>query len=294
MAATGYTGQVGGGDGGVASVNGQAGAVVLDAGDVGAEPSGAAATAVSAHAAATDPHGDRAYAAGLAAGLLPRAASVAGDQTVTVNRPPTGAEQADVWQAQYAGARGMYANGYGCARARVPNHADAADQYAFRAQCHSSKDGTGQPIGSFANSANVDQFHTRANGDSYAARDLHVGRGLVFDSAPAWLAVTLGTGVTWAGAPYPTPASQLGLLDRVHLKGRISWAATIGSGATLLILDAAHKPTEVQTFSVRTGAPSNLAAILTIDTAGVVVLAVSTGNAGYLGLDGLNFYRGAS
>ncbi|MEV7975430.1 glycosyl hydrolase family 28-related protein [Streptomyces sp. NPDC086519] len=61
----------------VSSVNGQTGGVELDAGDVGADPAGAAnaaqaaATAaaaedtteqIAAHVAATDPHGDRAYA----------------------------------------------------------------------------------------------------------------------------------------------------------------------------------------------------------------------------------------
>lgn len=48
--------------GGVTSVNGQTGIVVLAAADVGADASGAATTAVSTHAAASDPHGDRAYA----------------------------------------------------------------------------------------------------------------------------------------------------------------------------------------------------------------------------------------
>ena len=59
----------GGGGGAVDSVNGQTGVVVLDATDVGADASGAASSAVSAHAAALDPHpgyltaaeGDAAY-----------------------------------------------------------------------------------------------------------------------------------------------------------------------------------------------------------------------------------------
>ena len=42
--------------GAVESVNGETGAVVLDAADVGADPAGTAAAAVAAHAAATDPH----------------------------------------------------------------------------------------------------------------------------------------------------------------------------------------------------------------------------------------------
>ncbi|MFJ2399842.1 hypothetical protein ACIOUE_00960 [Streptomyces xanthochromogenes] len=45
----------------VQSVNAKTGAVVLGAGDVGADASGAATGAVTAHAGASDPHGDRAY-----------------------------------------------------------------------------------------------------------------------------------------------------------------------------------------------------------------------------------------
>ena len=57
----------------VESVNGQTGIVVLGASDVGADPAGTGATeaasAVSAHSGATDPHGDRAYADSLVVGL---------------------------------------------------------------------------------------------------------------------------------------------------------------------------------------------------------------------------------
>lgn len=56
----------------VESVNGQTGIVVLGASDVGADPAGTGATeaasAVSAHSGATDPHGDRAYADSLVGG----------------------------------------------------------------------------------------------------------------------------------------------------------------------------------------------------------------------------------
>ena len=58
---------------GVTSVNGQGGIVELTAGDVGAEAEGSAATAVSAHATADDPHGDRAWATGL---FMPRGGGV--------------------------------------------------------------------------------------------------------------------------------------------------------------------------------------------------------------------------
>ncbi|MDH4566191.1 hypothetical protein E8E95_05820 [Pseudomonas sp. BN414] len=46
----------GGGGGAVDSVNGQTGVVVLDAADVGADPAGAASTAVGDHIGASDPH----------------------------------------------------------------------------------------------------------------------------------------------------------------------------------------------------------------------------------------------
>ncbi|WP_157548145.1 hypothetical protein [Micromonospora sp. ATCC 39149] len=226
------------------------------------------------------------------------AETVPAGATRTVNRPATGAESTDVWQTQYAGQRGGYVNGYSCLRARVPAHADAADQVAFRAACHSSKDGTSQTIGSFALSDNTDMFRTLANGDSYADRDLHVGRALVLDAPPAWLVATLnsGSGVAWAGAGFPTVASQLdGIYGRVFLRGRLTWSASLAAGTVLATLDSAHWPVETITLSVRTGPSSNLAAIATVDTVGRLSLPhVATGAAGYLGLDGLSFSRVAS
>lgn len=53
LAGYGITDSIGGA---VDSVNGQTGVVVLDAGDVGADPSGTAAAAIAAHLAAGDPH----------------------------------------------------------------------------------------------------------------------------------------------------------------------------------------------------------------------------------------------
>lgn len=56
--ATGYTGDARA----VTSVNDEVGEVDLDADDVGADDAGTAATAVTTHAGAADPHGDRAFA----------------------------------------------------------------------------------------------------------------------------------------------------------------------------------------------------------------------------------------
>lgn len=75
----------GGGTGAVDSVNGQTGVVVLDAGDVGADSSGTAATLVAAHAALTvGAHGISALAIG---GLTAATITVpfgAQEQTATV------------------------------------------------------------------------------------------------------------------------------------------------------------------------------------------------------------------
>nr|WP_062336186.1 hypothetical protein [Herbidospora sakaeratensis] len=60
----------GGGPGGaVASVNGQSGVVVLDAGDVGADAVGTAANEITDHEGDDDPHEDRAHASGLVSAL---------------------------------------------------------------------------------------------------------------------------------------------------------------------------------------------------------------------------------
>lgn len=66
----------------VTTVNGQTGAVTITAANTGADPAGAATAAVATHVAATDPHGDRAYAAStflpLAGGTLTGALAVTG------------------------------------------------------------------------------------------------------------------------------------------------------------------------------------------------------------------------
>ncbi len=240
---------------------------------------------VVAHTGASDPHGDRAYARGHDVGAA---------ETDYVNRPTGAAEGSDLWQARYGGARGLYANGYGCARAR----ATVADQYAFRAQAHASA-GPGQAIGSFALSDNTDKLVTRVNGDTEVARDLVVTRnvivaGVTMSAPSAWTAATLGSGITAVGAPYPTPASRLEPWDVVRLRGRIAWTGSLTAGTTLLTLPAGHAPAETQTLSVRTGPSSNIATVATIDASGVLSLVAATGNSGYLGLDGLTIYRGAS
>ena len=66
----------GGGGGAVDSVNGQTGVVVLGAADVGADPSGTAAAAVTAHEASSDPHPQ--YATPVEAAAAAPVQSVAG------------------------------------------------------------------------------------------------------------------------------------------------------------------------------------------------------------------------
>lgn len=223
-----------------------------------------------------------------AASALPRAATVPGTETITVNRPATGPEGLDVWQAQYAGQRGMYANGYGCARARVPNHPDAADQYAFRSQCHPTKNGTAQPIGSFALSDNTDMFVTLANGDSYATRDLYAAGRKV--SAPA-AGVTLSAlnGLT---NPVPTPG-KCRLKDAgstVELGGRITnqTAGTIASGTVLFQLGTGFKPPNQIKLQVRYTGGGNT---LTIEINGDVSIGTPLTAGQEVFLDGLTFVK---
>lgn len=90
----------GSGGGAVSSVNGMIGAVVLDADDVDADPEGTAAAAVSAHAIATDPHGDRAVAAAALTSHEADTTSVHGIANTAALETQTGAQaKADTAQA---------------------------------------------------------------------------------------------------------------------------------------------------------------------------------------------------
>jgi len=89
----------GGGD--VESVNGQTGAVVLDAGDVGADPAGAAASAVSAHEAAPDPHPQ--YTTASEAAAAAPVQSVNGKQGAVVLE----ADDVGAWTAAQASAANL-------------------------------------------------------------------------------------------------------------------------------------------------------------------------------------------
>ncbi|MFJ3201002.1 SGNH/GDSL hydrolase family protein [Streptomyces sp. NPDC086989] len=90
----------GGGGGAVTSVNGEVGVVVLDATDVGADPAGAAAAAVTAHVAATDPHGDRAAATSALAAHEADTTSVHGISNTAALETQSGAQaKADAAQA---------------------------------------------------------------------------------------------------------------------------------------------------------------------------------------------------
>ncbi|MET9467775.1 SGNH/GDSL hydrolase family protein [Streptomyces sp. NPDC006544] len=93
----------GAGTGAVSSVNGQTGAVVLDAEDVDADPEGTAAAVVAAHAVATDPHGDRAAAAAALASHEADTTSVHGITNTAALETQTGAQaKADAAQAAAA------------------------------------------------------------------------------------------------------------------------------------------------------------------------------------------------
>lgn len=89
-----------GGTGAVSSVNGETGAVVLDAADVDADPEGTAAAAVTAHAGASDPHGDRAAAVAAIASHEADTTSVHGISNTALLETQAGAQaKADAAQS---------------------------------------------------------------------------------------------------------------------------------------------------------------------------------------------------
>lgn len=75
----------------VSSVNGQTGDVVLDASDVGADPSGAATAAVGTHAGASDPHPQ--YVLESTVGQANGVASLGSDGKVPLSQLPTAGAQ---------------------------------------------------------------------------------------------------------------------------------------------------------------------------------------------------------
>jgi len=90
-----------GGSASVDSVNGQTGAVVLNAGDVGADPAGTAASAVSAHEAASDPHPQ--YTTAAEAASAAPVQSVNGQTgTVNLNAGNVGADPAGTASSEVA------------------------------------------------------------------------------------------------------------------------------------------------------------------------------------------------
>lgn len=203
-------------------------------------------------------------------------AAVPAAATFTVDREATGAESTDVWQVRYAEQRGLYANGYGCGRARVPNHADAAEQVAFRAACHPSKNGTAQVIDAAALSDNTHMTETRANGEFRT-------------NSPRWLDAVLGTDIAAGTAVAPGTCREG---SRIYARGTLAWVdATIEGGATLLIVDAEHRPATVKTFSVRTAPNSNVATQLHLNPDGTLTNEATFGTTktADVGIDGLNW-----
>ncbi|MFD4921160.1 hypothetical protein ACFWNE_07550 [Streptomyces goshikiensis] len=123
----------GAGGGAVSSVNGKAGAVELDAADVGADPQGTAAAAAAAHVAATDPHGDRAAAGAALAAHEADTTAVHGISNTAALETQAGAQsKADAAQAAAASSAATDATG------KVSAHAAASDPHGDRAAAASA------------------------------------------------------------------------------------------------------------------------------------------------------------
>lgn len=117
-------GSSGGSGGAVSSVNGQTGVVVLDADDVDAEPEGATAT----HAAASDPHGDRAAATAALNAHVADTTAVHGITDTALLETAVGA-QAKAAAAQAAATDAAATD----ATAKVTAHSGAVDPHGDRA-----------------------------------------------------------------------------------------------------------------------------------------------------------------
>ncbi|GAA3384476.1 hypothetical protein [Streptomyces racemochromogenes] len=111
----------------VTSVNGETGAVVLSAADVGADVAGAASATVAAHAAASDPHGDRAAAAAALAAHEADTTLVHGIADTAVLETQSGAQA----KADTAGVAAISAAASD-ATAKVAAHSAASDPHGDR------------------------------------------------------------------------------------------------------------------------------------------------------------------
>jgi hypothetical protein len=121
------------GGGGVTSVNGETGTVLLSASDVGADPAGTASSAVSTHTAASDPHGDRAAAATALAAHEADTTAVHGISNTANLETQAGAQsKADAAQAAAISSAASDAT------AKVAAHAAASDPHGDRASAASA------------------------------------------------------------------------------------------------------------------------------------------------------------
>lgn len=110
------------------------------------------------------------------------------------------------------------------------------------------------------------------------------------DAPGGWSAFTYTGTAASAGATYPTAGSCVEPGGRVFLRGRVSWTGNIAGGTTLFTIAEGHRPARDITYSVRTGAPSNVATQMVITRlTGAVSLITATGNDGFVGLDGLSY-----
>lgn len=199
-------------------------------------------------------------------------------------RRADGAEGEDIWQVTYEGKRGAYANGYGCLRARTPAHADAAEQVAFRCQCHSSRDGTTQSIFEATLSDNTAMFQVRANGECRAP-------------VVRYLDCALGTNIT---SRTSVTVATFREVSSFRFRGTLQWptGVTIAGGTTLLTVNSEHIPATEKSWSIRAvGAGSNVSTTLHLagadsQTPGALTNEASLGTSSgtvHLPLDGLSY-----
>jgi hypothetical protein len=250
----------------VTSVNDETGDVDLDAADVGAEAAGTAATAVTAHAGASDPHGDRAFTVTTVAAHS-MAADPHGDRAYTDTAVATHA--ADTTAVHGITDTSALETSAG-ATTKVATHAGAADPHGDRA------------------------FTTAAVATHAAATDPHGDRAY----ADTGLAGKAALPTTPVNVTFPvnnfghgTPNAQALILTPGYamLIGRVAATGANSGNAVVFQLPAGHLPAHEIAPTIRYVGTSASTGALTIGTDGLARYntALTLANAAVLPLDGI-------
>lgn len=178
---------------------------------------------------------------------------------------------ADITSGTVATAR--LDTGTGGTQVALGNH-NHSGTYANASHTHAAADTTS---GSF----DIARVPTGTSGTTVAlGNHTHAG---------AWSNGTLGTNISAGTAVAPGTRLEG---DRVFMRGTLSWSsATIGSGATIMTVAVAHRPTTTKRFSTRSTPTSNVSTSMELESDGTLSCTSGLGSStsGEIGLDGFSY-----